>query len=251
MSPTAGHVLAIDQGTTSSRAIVFRADCSSPRWPSRSFRSTSRNPAGSSTIPKTSGATVLATAREALAKAGLAPRDIAAIGITNQRETTLVWDRATGKPIHNAIVWQDRRTAAICRALEAAGHEALVAAQDRAAARSLFLRHQDRVAARPRAGRASEGRARRTRLRHRRYLPAVASDRRRGPRDRRHQRLAHAALRHPSPTPGTTTAAICSACRARCCPRCAIAPPISARPRRTCSAARSRSAASPATSRRR
>ena len=72
---------------------------------------------------------MLATGHEAIAKAGLVARDIAAIGITNQRETTLVWDRASGKPIHNAIVWQDRRTAALCRRLEDAGHEAPVAAR--------------------------------------------------------------------------------------------------------------------------
>ena len=69
------------------------------------------------------------TCRDAIAKAGLAAPDIAAIGITNQRETTLVWDRVSGMPIHNAIVWQDRRTAAVCRKLKDAGHEALVAAR--------------------------------------------------------------------------------------------------------------------------
>ncbi len=72
---------------------------------------------------------MLATGRDAIAKAGLAARDIAAIGIANQRETTLVWDRASGKPIHNAIVWQDRRTAPLCRRLREAGVEAHVAAR--------------------------------------------------------------------------------------------------------------------------
>ncbi len=64
---------------------------------------------------------------EALAKAGIGARDIAAIGITNQRETTVLWDRATGRPIANAIVWQDRRTAPLCDALRAAGHAAMIA----------------------------------------------------------------------------------------------------------------------------
>jgi hypothetical protein len=73
--------------------------------------------------------TTLATRREAVATAGLTARDIAAIGIANHRETTLVWDRATGKPIHNAIVWQDRRTAAMCRKLKETGNEPLVAAR--------------------------------------------------------------------------------------------------------------------------
>ncbi|WP_447407003.1 FGGY family carbohydrate kinase, partial [Clostridium perfringens] len=66
---------------------------------------------------------VLATAREAIGNAGLAAADIAAIGITNQRETTVVWDRTTGEPVHRAIVWQDRRTAAVCADLKASGAE--------------------------------------------------------------------------------------------------------------------------------
>src|SRR6185436_18037945 len=70
---------------------------------------------------------VIATVRGAMAKAGVGANDIAAIGITNQRETTIIWDRFTGKPIHNAIVWQDRRTAEACAALRAAGHERAVA----------------------------------------------------------------------------------------------------------------------------
>ena len=70
---------------------------------------------------------MLATCRTAIAKAGIAARDIAAIGIANQRETALIWDRASGRPIHSAIVWQDRRTAQMCRALKDKGYEALVA----------------------------------------------------------------------------------------------------------------------------
>ena len=76
--------------------------------------------------PEEIAASQIAVALEALAKADAQPGDIAAIGITNQRETTIVWDRATGKPIHNAIVWQDRRTAAFCQQLKAEGHENLI-----------------------------------------------------------------------------------------------------------------------------
>jgi glycerol kinase len=79
---------------------------------------------------------------------------IAAIGITNQRETVVIWDRKTGKPIHNAIVWQDRRTAPLCAKLKKAGPRAEIHPQDRPAARPLFLRHQDRLAARQGEGRA-------------------------------------------------------------------------------------------------
>ena len=76
--------------------------------------------------PEEIAASQIAVALEALAKAGAQPSDVAAIGITNQRETTIVWDRTTGKPICNAIVWQDRRTAAFCERLKEQGHEALI-----------------------------------------------------------------------------------------------------------------------------
>jgi glycerol kinase len=123
------HILAIDQGTTSSRAIVFRADCTVAAIAQREFPQRFPQSGWIEHDPEDLWSTVVATAREAIAKAGLAARDIAAIGITNQRETTLVWDRGSGKPIYNAIVWQDRRTAALCRTLKDAGHEAKVAAR--------------------------------------------------------------------------------------------------------------------------
>lgn len=116
-------LLAIDQGTTSSRAIVFDADGSIRTVAQREF--TQHFPAGGwvEHDPEEIWSATLAVTREALAAAGGA---VAAIGITNQRETTVVWDRASGAPIHRAIVWQDRRTAAKCRALRDAGHESAV-----------------------------------------------------------------------------------------------------------------------------
>jgi glycerol kinase len=123
------HVLAIDQGTTSSRAIVFRADCTIAAIAQQEIPQHFPQSGWVEHDPEDLWRTVLATGREAIARARLAAPDIAAIGITNQRETALVWDRASGKPIHNAIVWQDRRTAGQCRALAEAGHEALVAAR--------------------------------------------------------------------------------------------------------------------------
>ena len=123
------YVLAIDQGTTSSRAIVFRADCTVAAIAQQEFPQHFPQPGWVEHDPEDLWRTVLATCREAIAAAGLAVPDIAAIGITNQRETTLIWDRASGKPIHNAIVWQDRRTDGMCRALKDAGNEALVAAR--------------------------------------------------------------------------------------------------------------------------
>ena len=125
--------------------------------------------------------TVAATCRGAIERAGARRRrDIAAIGITNQRETTLVWERATGRPLGRAIVWQDRRTAALCAELRAAGHEAMITERDRAAARPLLLRHQAQVAARRARGRAGAGAAGRAPVRHRRQLPDLEADRRAG-----------------------------------------------------------------------
>jgi glycerol kinase len=121
------HILAIDQGTTSSRAIVFRRDCSVAAVVQREFPQHFPQSGWVEHDPEDIWRTVLATSRAAIAKAGLVARDIAAIGIASQRETTLVWDRATGKPIHNAIVWQDRRTAEMCRTLKDAGREAEIA----------------------------------------------------------------------------------------------------------------------------
>jgi glycerol kinase len=123
------HVLAIDQGTTSSRAIVFRADCTVAAIAQQEFPQHFPQPGWVEHDPEDLWRTVLATCREAIATAGLAAPDIAAIGITNQRETTLIWDRVSCKPIHNAIVWQDRRTSGMCRTLKDAGGEALVAAR--------------------------------------------------------------------------------------------------------------------------
>jgi glycerol kinase len=117
------YLLALDQGTSSSRSIVFDADGQIVAMAQREFRQIYPQPGWVEHDPMELWNTQLATAREALAKAGLAATDIAALGITNQRETTLVWNRATGVPIHNAIVWQDRRAEPTCAALRERGLE--------------------------------------------------------------------------------------------------------------------------------
>ena len=117
-------ILALDQGTTSSRAIVFDHAGAIRAVAQREFRQIFPQPGWVEHDPLEIWETQLAVAREALANAALTARDIAAIGITNQRETTVLWDRASGTPIHNAIVWQDRRTAGFCDELKAAGHGA-------------------------------------------------------------------------------------------------------------------------------
>ncbi len=119
------HLLALDQGTSSSRAVVFSAEGAIVAMAQREFRQIFPKPGWVEHDPREIWDTQLATAREALAKSGLAAGDIAAIGITNQRETTIVWNRATGEPIANAIVWQDRRTAPACEALKQRGLEPL------------------------------------------------------------------------------------------------------------------------------
>jgi glycerol kinase len=123
------YILAIDQGTSSTRAIVFDADLRPVASAQQEFAQHFPQAGWVEHEAEDLWQTVLATSRAALAKAGLTAGQVACIGITNQRETTLLWDRATGEPLHRAIVWQDRRTAAICEELRAAGHEALISAR--------------------------------------------------------------------------------------------------------------------------
>ena len=119
--PTA--LIAIDQGTTSTRAIAFDAALEPLATTQQELRQIYPAPGLVEHDPEEIWAATVATVRGAMARAGLAAKDIAGIGITNQRETTVVWDRVTGQPIHQAIVWQDRRTADFCDALRRAGHE--------------------------------------------------------------------------------------------------------------------------------
>ena len=125
--PSPSYILALDQGTTSSRAILFDhaglpvASCQ------REFAQHFPQPGLVEHDPRDIWNSQLACAREAIAQAGVKPASIAAIGIANQRETTILWDRATGEPVANAIVWQDRRTAGACDRLRDAGRAAMIA----------------------------------------------------------------------------------------------------------------------------
>ncbi|UCE31116.1 MAG: glycerol kinase GlpK [Burkholderiales bacterium] len=121
-----GYVLALDQGTTSSRAIVFDAQGLPVGLAQREFEQHFPHPGWVEHDPGQILQTQQDTAREALARSGVAPADVMAVGISNQRETTLIWDRATGEPIHRAIVWQDRRTEPLCARLRAEGLDQLV-----------------------------------------------------------------------------------------------------------------------------
>jgi glycerol kinase len=119
-------ILALDQGTTSSRAIIFDHTGGIRATAQKEFRQIFPQAGWVEHDPREIWTTQLEVARSALAQAGLTSREIAAIGITNQRETTVVWDRKTGAPIHNAIVWQDRRTASFCDELKQAGYSDVV-----------------------------------------------------------------------------------------------------------------------------
>ncbi len=118
-------VLALDQGTTSSRAIVFGRDGRGLATAQQEFPQIFPSPGHVEHDPEEIWYSQLSVARDAIARAGLQASDIAAIGITNQRETTVLWDRKTGRAVANAIVWQSRITAPICERLKADGVEPL------------------------------------------------------------------------------------------------------------------------------
>jgi glycerol kinase len=169
----------------------------------REFRQIYPQPGWVEHDPREIWSSQLATAREALAKAGLGAADIAGIGITNQRETTIVWNRASGEPIGNAIVWQDRRTAPACDALKAARPRAALSASAPASSSTPTSPAPSSPGCSTTSTARAPRRSRRARLRHGRHLADVASHRRRvgsdaiggDPRDRPEQRVADAALR--------------------------------------------------------
>ena len=119
-------ILALDQGTTSSRAVIYDEAGQIKASAQREFEQHFPQPGWVEHDPSDIWSSQVGVAQEAIARAGLRTRDILGIGITNQRETTLVWERQSGRPIHNAIVWQDRRTAEICDRLAAEGHEDVI-----------------------------------------------------------------------------------------------------------------------------
>ncbi len=125
----AAFLLAIDQGTTSSRAILFDRSGKVVKMAQREFRQLFPADGWVEHDPEEIWETTLTVCREVLAAPGVNVRDVAAIGITNQRETAVIWDRASGQPIYNAIVWQDRRTAPLCERLRAEGVEPMVSAK--------------------------------------------------------------------------------------------------------------------------
>ena len=120
------YILALDQGTTSSRSIVYDENLTPLASAQQEFQQHFPEPGRVEHDAKEIRDTIFSTAREAVRKSGIDPKSLAGIGITNQRETIVVWDRRTGEPVHRAIVWQDRRTSDQMSALRDAGKEALI-----------------------------------------------------------------------------------------------------------------------------
>jgi glycerol kinase len=138
------YILSLDAGTTSVRAIVFDQEGQIRGIGQKEIRQIYPKPGWVEQDPQEIWFTQMGVAIEALGSARIKPADIAGIGITNQRETTIIWDRKTGDAVYNAIVWQDRRTAETCDKLRAAGHEKNPGTH-RAVAGRVFLRDEDRV----------------------------------------------------------------------------------------------------------
>ena len=193
---------------------------------------------------------VLDTGREALLKSDSRASDLAGVGIANQRETTLVWNRRTGKPIHNAIVWQDRRTAPQCAKLKAQGLESMVSERTGLLLDPYFSATKIALAARQCRERARACRAGRACLRHGRQLPHLAIDRRPDARHRRHQRLAHAAAQHSFGPMGRRASEAVSGAARHDAGSSRLRSGFWGRPKRSTSAWRCRSAALPGISRR-
>ena len=133
------YILALDQGTTSSRAVLLGEDGRVRGMAQAPFEQIYPRPGWVEHNPGEIWSTQFGVAMDALAQADAPATSIAAIGITNQRETTIVWDRKTGEPISNAIVWQDRRTSAFCDSLREQGHETIDSPQDGSISGCLFL----------------------------------------------------------------------------------------------------------------
>ena len=199
------YILALDQGTTSSRAMLFDRQGNIVSIAQKEFEQIYPQPGWVEHDPQEIWSTQAGVAAEAVTRTGLNGTSIAAIGITNQRETTIVWDRETGQPVYNAIVWQDRRTADFCDALKAQGFEAKVRAKTGLPIDSYFSGTKIRWILDNVPG-AREGEAGQARVRHRRQLARVELHEARTARDRRDERVAHDAVQHPHARVGQRTA---------------------------------------------
>ena len=231
------YIMSLDQGTTSSRCILFDKSGNICSVVNKEFRQIFPQPGWVEHDANEIWNTTYEVAHAAMAKLNITAQDIAAIGITNQRETTIIWDRETGEPIANAIVWQCRRTSDIIDGLVAAGHadeirsktglipdayfsgskiqwllDNVPGARRRAAAGKLLFGTVDTwLIWKLTGGRVhvtdytNAGRGRQAPLRHGGHLAHLEAHRRQGPCDGLHQRQPHHALQHPHPAVGRGT----------------------------------------------
>ena len=191
------YILALDQGTTSSRAILFDAAGEIVASAGRELPQIYPQAGWVEHDPNAIWNTQRDSIQALLEESGVAPVQIAALGIANQRETAVAWQRSTGEPLCNAIVWQCRRTAARCQELEAQGLADAVRQKTGLVLDAYFSGPKLRVDPAKRAARQGVGGAARPLSGHRRRLAHRQAHRTRPTRDRRHQRLPHHALRHP------------------------------------------------------
>ena len=191
------YIMALDAGTTSNRCILFNARGEMCSVAQKEFTQYFPKPGWVEHDANEIWTTQLGVALSAMNEVGASAEDIAAIGITNQRETTIVWDRDTGEPVYHAIVWQCRRTSEYCDALKARGLTDLIPGKDRAGHRRLLLGHKAQVDLGQRARRACACRARRAAVRHGGDVAHLEADLRQGPRDRLLQRQPDDAVQHP------------------------------------------------------
>ena len=183
------HVIALDQGTTSSRAIIFDVNGKVVSLSQHPFAQIYPQPGWVEHDPMTILYTQLESLSEAFRTSGLSAADIAAVGITNQRETTIVWEKETGRPVYNAIVWQCRRTAPLCEELRADGWEEKIREKTGLLIDAYFSGTKLRwILDNVPGGRAG--------LRYRGFLAHLESDRRARPCDRLQQRFPHDALQY-------------------------------------------------------
>ncbi len=191
------YILAIDQGTTSSRAIVFDEKLEAMAVAQQEFTQIFPQSGWVEHNPDEIWSSTLDTCRAAVEKAGIKSGEIAGIGITNQRETTIVWDRKTGRAVHNAIVWQDRRTSDYCEELRAQGHNDTVTAKTGLLIDPYFSATKIRWILEHQQGAEAAGRSRGACFWHGRQLFVVETDRRICACNRCNQRGADHAFQYP------------------------------------------------------
>ena len=219
-------IVALDQGTTSSRTVIFDAHGIPISQQNRTYTQIFPQPGWVEHDPSEILMSQLSTLRQALASAQMRAQDVSVLGITNQRETVIVWDRETGRPIYNAIVWQCRRTAGRYEAAARGWPGADDRGKDRIAAGCLFFRQQAAMDLGSCAGRAADGQGRPPVMRHGGYLAFMEFDRRQNARHRPYQRLEDHAVQPAYPCLGPGAAGIYSESRRKCCPRSSLpAPP--------------------------